>query len=215
MTRTSQRSACSRCTTPSTWKTSKASSQRSSKNCPHPPVIHSFTIANTRDKNTTTDSTEAIAENIKQAQDLVSFKSTEKELREEMRKWREFGQLINESYEQLKKKYIEQSAEEEKKKKMMAALEDEVKNLKELLRQSGVENRNLRETMEESSNSTIAELKRQNNKLREENIILRKEKEGLERLLTAKQQEQDILEDEKTVSNKLIQQLNDKIKVCL
>lgn len=135
-------------------------------------------------------------------------------MREEVKKWREFGQLINESYEQLKKKYIEQSAEEGRRKKFVAALEEEIKSLKELLRQSGVENRNLRETMEGSSNSVIAELRQQNNKLREENVILKKEKEGLEKLLNVKQQEQDILEDEKTISNKLIQQLNDKIKVC-
>jgi hypothetical protein len=162
---------------------------------------------NNRDKNTTTESTEVMTKDTKQ--ELTLSKSTEKELREEVEKWKEFGQLMGESYEQLKKR----CAEEEKKNVSINSLEAQVKNLKELLYQSGIENRKLREMIEGNNSSVIAELKQQNNKLLEENIILRKEKEGLEKLLMAKYQEKDILESEKIVANKLIQQLNAKIKV--
>jgi len=165
---------------------------------------------NNRDKNTTTESNEVITKDTKQELNL-SKSTTEKELKEEIEKWKEFSQLMSESYKQLKKKY----AEEEEKKVNINSFESQIKNLKDLLYQSGIENRRLREMLEGNNTSVIAELKQQNNKLVEENIILRKEKEELEKLLIVKYQEKDILESEKTVANKLIQQLNAKIKVIL
>ena len=47
----------------------------------------------------------------------------------------------------------------------------------------------------------------------EENKILQREKEEQSKIIIALTQEKDILENEKILNNRLVQQLNDKIKV--
>ena len=61
--------------------------------------------------------TEAALENI----------TSEKGLREEVEKWRIFGKMMAESYEDLNKRYLEYMSEKEKDRKVINALKDQVK----------------------------------------------------------------------------------------
>ena len=178
-------------------------------------VYSNYIIAHARDKNITTESTEVLTENTKQLQELTLTKNTEKSLKEEILRLREFGQVLNESYEQLKTKYQTKINEQAADKEIIQSLEDQIKRLTQLLSQTNIDNKNLKKELGNFDEVILMELKQKNNELIEENIILRKEKEGLEKLLTEKYQEKEIFENEKANTNKLIQQLNAKVKVLI
>ena len=122
---------------------------------------------------------------------------TRNEIHAEITKWREFGYLLAESYDQLKRKYVEQTANNAKSYQITEALKEQINKLKALLNHSSAENRNLRDEVE---------------KLTEENSTLQNDKEMLEKQFSAKCQEKEVLDNEKSISNKLVQQLNEKIK---
>jgi uncharacterized membrane-anchored protein YjiN (DUF445 family) len=140
----------------------------------------------------------------------------EKSLKGEVAKWKEFGHLLAESYDRLKKKYAKQVEAEKKGKQITEALKDQVNKLKALLNHCNAENKDLKQMLENSSpysNLSYIDLEKRVSELMEENETLRKDKQNADRLVVALTQEKDILENEKTLNNKLVQQLNDKIKV--
>ena len=139
----------------------------------------------------------------------------EKELRHEISKWREFGYLLTESYDQLKRKYNTDIVDAGKNKQITAALKEQINKLKALLKHSSNENRVLREQIEsnETSGNFISELKNKYEEMVEEVRQMRKENGMLARNLANRSQEKEILENEKVLNNKLVQQLNEKIKV--
>jgi len=149
----------------------------------------------------TGDSMEILAENKRIKNDhidsLKPMLDEKNEILAELKKWKEFGHLLTESYDQLKKKYTEKTISEAKDHQIIEALKEQVTKLKALLNHSSVENRNLREEIE-NINLTVHNLK--------------KEKETIEKCLSAKCQEIEILQNEKILNNKLVGQLNDKIK---
>jgi len=59
---------------------------------------------------------------------------SEKGLKEEVDKWRIFGKMMAESYDDLNKKYTEYTKDKEKDKKIVSALKEQVRTLKALLK---------------------------------------------------------------------------------
>lgn len=140
----------------------------------------------------------------------------EQMLKTEVAKWKEFGHLLAESYDKLKKKHVKQVEAEKKGRLITEALKDQVNKLKALLNHCTAENKDLKRMLESfQTDFHSPELERRFSELKSENDLLRREKENLSRLVAALTQEKDILENEKVLNNKLVQQLNDKIKVPL
>eukprot|EP00826_Nyctotherus_ovalis_P056432 TRINITY_DN7612_c0_g1_i1.p1 TRINITY_DN7612_c0_g1~~TRINITY_DN7612_c0_g1_i1.p1 ORF type:complete len:263 (+),score=63.54 TRINITY_DN7612_c0_g1_i1:182-970(+) len=121
----------------------------------------------------------------------------------ETAKWKEFGHNLAESYDKLRQKYAQQAEAEIRNAQIANALKEQVMKLKALLSHSNAENKQLKEKLESycDTNTNIAGLIKENNELAEENKRLKKDKE--------------LLENEKELSNKVIKQLNDKIKVSI
>jgi len=59
---------------------------------------------------------------------------SEKGLKEEVEKWRIFGKMMAESYDDLNKKYTEYTKDKEKDKKIVSALKEQIRTLKALLK---------------------------------------------------------------------------------
>ncbi len=140
----------------------------------------------------------------------------DKELRQESAKWREFGYLLTESYDQLKQRHAAAVAETQRSQQIVFALKEQVEKLKALLKHSSTENRCLREKLDSIEKGEITdcgEMKQKYERAVEETRMMKKERDALAKSLAGKQQENEILENEKLLNNKLVQQLNDKIKV--
>ena len=133
----------------------------------------------------------------------------------ELEKWKEFGYLLAESYDQLKKNCNKELAESARSKEIIKALKDQIGKLKDLLKHANKENEALRTELASEENIR-EEFIANRNKLEaalEENKNIYKEKENLLKRVTAAEKEKEFLSNEKTLSEKLVQQLNDKIKV--
>eukprot|EP01022_Parablepharisma_sp_SALTPOND_P004480 TRINITY_DN120372_c1_g1_i1.p1 TRINITY_DN120372_c1_g1~~TRINITY_DN120372_c1_g1_i1.p1 ORF type:complete len:684 (-),score=40.78 TRINITY_DN120372_c1_g1_i1:1858-3909(-) len=138
----------------------------------------------------------------------------EHSMRKELEKWKEFGYLLAESYDQLKKNFNKEIAESSKNKQIIKALKEQVTKLKDLLKHTQGENESLRNELsnEESIREHFITIKGRLEAAIEENRALRKENEKLIRQINAGEREKEIWQNEKLLNEKLVQQLNDKIK---
>jgi len=136
-------------------------------------------------------------------------------LKKEVEKWKEFGYLLAESYDQLKKNFAKESNENSKNKKIVIALKEQVSKLKDLLKH--VQNEKEKIEQELSNEETIREQFIMNkNKfvdINSENARLKQESEKLAKKLNALEKENEILYNEKSLNEKMVTQLNEKIKV--
>jgi len=82
---------------------------------------------------------------------------SEKGLKDEVEKWRIFGKMMAESYDDLNKKYTEFMKEKEKDKKIVNALKDQVNTLKALLKASKDENLKIQESAFRVSKESLPE----------------------------------------------------------
>jgi hypothetical protein len=138
----------------------------------------------------------------------------ETKLRADLEKWREFGYLLAESYDQLKKNVANERSQHVQDAEIVRALKEQVTKLKTLLKHSYKENEALRAEL--ASRETLREqyvVRNVRPDLPEEYKALQKENDKLLKLLAAVTKEKDILDKEKLNSAKLVQQLSDKIKV--
>lgn len=133
----------------------------------------------------------------------------------ELEKWRQFGYLLAESYDQLKKNYNQQLTESGKFKQIIKALKDQVGKLKALLTHKTSENENLLSELanEENIREDYIRLKNEFENLQKENIELKKGNHQLMTQISASEKQIEILGNEKLLNEKLVQQLNEKIKV--
>jgi len=165
------------------------------------------------------DSSDALIDSVRRVEiqnsESLITKMSEKELRQDLAKWREFGHLMAESYDQLKKKHAAIASDSNKNKQIVEALKEQINKLKALLKHSSNENRLLREELENRENVdfNIKEMKAKIEELTEENRIVKKDRDATVKNLAGRNQEKEILENEKALNNKLVQQLNEKIKV--
>lgn len=133
------------------------------------------------------------------------------ELISELEKWRECCKALIEIYDSLNKKLYSCSNKSTNTKEIIKELKEKVDKLNTLLYHATAENRILNEKLEKQNNISenqlkIAELAEENETLKQANEILQKQLNNIKK-------DYKILENERIVSSKLVQQLNIKIKV--
>ena len=131
-----------------------------------------------------------------------------KTMRQDLEKWRQFGYLLAESYDELKTQQKKLVEEKERDRKIIAALKEQVNKIKQLLHHSNQENENLREEL-----ATEHSIREQFISTKEKYQALKEENSQLKKYTTASDEEKKMLINEKEMTSKIVQQLNSKIKV--
>ena len=166
-----------------------------------------------------TNESESMAFTVREARNDIkkSEQNEEYMARKELDKWKEFGYLLAESYDQLKKNFANEVSEKSKQIQIISALKEQVSKLKDLLKHSQSECELLRNELatEESIREQFVELKSKLENAMDENMVLITENEKLVKQINASEKEKEIMHNEKLLNEKLVQQLNDKVKVPL
>jgi hypothetical protein len=118
---------------------------------------------------------------------------SEKGLKEEVDKWRIFGKMMAESYDDLNKKYTEYTKDKEKDKKIVIALKEQVRTLKALLKAGKEEGKSKSKENSEYSSKKGDDHNKELLYLTKELEVIRKENQETVKVLEFLKDENEIL----------------------
>lgn len=164
------------------------------------------------------DEGDSVANTVREARDqpqVSDIKCSDETIRAELEKWKEFGYLLAESYDQLKKNCNREIEEHGRNRQIIQALKEQVGKLKDILKHVNKENDDIRSELadEENIREQFVANKAKLEAALEEVRTGKREREKLTKQLNAVEKEREILSNEKILNSKLVQQLSDKIKV--
>ena len=138
-------------------------------------------------------------------------------LRGDLGKWRQFGYLLAESFDEIKQEQKVLLGERAKDAKVIEALKEQNNKLKALIGHSNTENQRLRDELssEQRVRENIIKLKDNIDLLNVKIEEIEGEKLKLSKYITGMNREKESLVNENELNSKIIQQLNMKMKVYI